>query len=98
MKEGIGAAANFYLTPVGKPYPAPPFAPTIEAVVNVTEPRYTVDAAGELVRQRAADQVRFHTTPDGLRMLAGHFNEWADAAEKMAAEVPAPEAGPKAKE
>jgi hypothetical protein len=83
------SAANFYLVPAGSVPEGRPFRPMVEVALIVSEPQYTVDAAGQSVRHRTMDTMRFHTSPEGLRDLAKYLGKWADDAEKMTPDEPA---------
>ena len=79
MKELIGSTANVYAVSLGMG--TGEFAPMVEVILLLTEPRYEPDAAGTFSRRRDVEDVRFHTTPNGLRELAGNFAKLADDAE-----------------
>lgn len=57
-------------------------APLVECVLVVSEPVYTVDMSGGLVKSRVTEGLRFTTTAAGLRSLAALFTEWANQAEE----------------
>jgi hypothetical protein len=59
------------------------FTPMVEAILVLSEPQYSVDLGGQLVRTRQVETVRFATSPEGLRDLARTFLEWADDADNI---------------
>lgn len=58
------------------------FTPLIEAILIVSEPRYTLDEAGHQIKSRIVETMRFSSSPKGLRTLAKIFEEWATGAEE----------------
>ena len=77
MKEVTGIARNIsYLKSKDGTY-----APLVEVVFVVSEPVFRVDAAGQMVRERVTEGLRFATSPAGLRNLAESFKRYADEAE-----------------
>ena len=60
------------------------FEPSIEGILLVSEPIYRVDAAGQMIRERTVETLRFSTTVKGIRDLAAQFLQWAETAEKEA--------------
>ena len=79
MKEVYGTAKNISFTANddGK------LIPTIEVIVVVSEPQYGPDDNGDVEKFRVTDTLRFGTTPQGLRVLAQQFTEWANEAEAL---------------
>lgn len=79
MKEVYGTARNisFAADEDGK------LTPTIETIIVVSEPQYGPNGNGEVEKFRVTDTLRFGTTPQGLRILAQQFTEWADEAEAL---------------
>lgn len=60
------------------------FEPNIEGILIVSEPIYRVDAAGQLIRERTMESIRFSTSVSGIKALAAQFLQWAEIAEKEA--------------
>jgi len=58
------------------------FEPNIEGILVVSEPIFRVDAAGQLIRERTTETMRFSTSVDGIKSLAAQFLQWAETAEK----------------
>ena len=81
MKELLGTARNIYAV-VG---PDNKMLPTIEVILIATEPQFTVDASGAVVRTSVPASFRITTTPGGLRSVAKDFLKWADDAEEVLA-------------
>jgi hypothetical protein len=54
-----------------------------ETILLYTEPTYTVDAGGAVVRRREVGSFRLMTDPKGLRDIAKRFAEWADEIEEQ---------------
>ena len=77
MKEVMGTAMNVALVERGEDNR---LLATVECILVVSEPRYTVDC-GEMQRHRRPETVRFAACPATLRSLAETFAQWADAAE-----------------
>jgi hypothetical protein len=76
MKEITGSSMNiYYIKHDGK------FEPNIEGILIVSEPIYRVDAAGQLIRERTTETIRFSTSLDGIKSLAAQFLQWAETAE-----------------
>jgi hypothetical protein len=65
-----------------------------EIVIVTSEPAFQVDAVGELIRSRLADQFRFTGTPDQLRNLADYLRDAADLSEAKLAKALKQEAKP----
>ena len=61
--------------------------PQVEVILVMSEPSYSVDAVGEVVRQRETSQVRFLATPKALRKLSAAMAALADEAEKMVSQT-----------
>lgn len=60
------------------------FEPNIEGILIVSEPIYRVDAAGQFIRERTTESIRFSTSVEGIKALAAQFLLWAETAEKEA--------------
>lgn len=80
MKELIGIAHNPMIVekngqPIGM----------AEIVLMFSEPRWTVDAGGELVRSRVADDLRISMDAKGARVASANLARIADELEKLAA-------------
>lgn len=57
--------------------------PQVEVILVMSEPSYSVDAVGEVVRQRETSQVRFSASPKVLRKLSEAMTKLADEAETL---------------
>jgi hypothetical protein len=57
--------------------------PQVEVIVVVSEPTYTLDAVGDIIRQRATSQFRFSANPKMLRRLADSLVKLADEADAL---------------
>lgn len=55
--------------------------PTIEVVINTTEPVYRLSPDGEIIKRRDAFTIRFVTDPESLRNLADTLHEQARISE-----------------
>jgi len=64
--------------------------PQVEVVVVVSEPTYTLDAVGDIIRQRAVSQFRFSANPKMLRRLADSLIKLADEADDLPLSNPPP--------
>ena len=78
-KELVGSASNVYALPSK----AGAWRPMVEVILLVSEPRYEVDAGADFVKRRGVEDVRIHTGPEGLRLLAKKFESLADEAEAL---------------
>jgi hypothetical protein len=87
-KELLNLSANFSFVPSEQPFGGEA-RPHVEVILVVSEPKYTVDESGRLVKSRVNDTLRFHTNAKGLRLLAGAFGDWASEMEKAEAGVAA---------
>lgn len=56
--------------------------PMIELVLVLSEPKYSLDATGELVKSRQTFDFRFSTTPSQLKKMAAIFIKTAEEAQK----------------
>jgi hypothetical protein len=83
VKELHSVACNFSALPQEEGG----FRPLIEAILIVSEPKYSIDEAGDQFKRRSIDALRFTTSPAGLRLLAKNFIEWADEAEQLVAKA-----------
>lgn len=57
------------------------FSTHVEVIVVMSEPAYTVDEVGDVVRRRETSQCRFVASPKALRKLATGLEKLADEAE-----------------
>jgi len=57
--------------------------PQVEVILVMSEPSYTVDGVGEVIRQRTTSQVRFSANPKVLRALAEGMIKLANEAEAL---------------
>lgn len=57
--------------------------PHVEVILVMSEPSYTVDGVGDVIRQRTTSQVRFSANPKLLRKLAESFVKLADEADEL---------------
>jgi hypothetical protein len=86
VKQLIATACNLNAAIVGGEA-----LPQVEVVLVTTEPHYTADAAGTLIRRGETESYRFLASPSGLRKLARDLVEWADDVEEaVAAMLPKP--------
>jgi hypothetical protein len=78
MKELTGSAVNIVYAEgaEGK------LRALAEIIIVRSEPAYSVDAAGVLVKQRVVDEVRFSSTASGLREMAKRFLGFAKDMER----------------
>ena len=79
MKELLTISANFVATWTEDKK----LLPQVEVTLVMAEPAYSVDAAGEVVRQRETSQCRFSASPRLLRKTAEHLRALADQAEEF---------------
>lgn len=81
MKELLTVAFNFAAawTEDGK------MIPWVEVVVVTSEPVYSVDGAGDVVRNRETSQFRFLADPQGLRKIAEGMVKVSEEAEALVA-------------
>jgi hypothetical protein len=80
MKELLTISANFHAvwTDGDKKQ-----IPQVEVILVMSEPTYTVDAVGEVVRQRETSQCRFSASPKLLMRLAESMTKLAAEAEAL---------------
>jgi hypothetical protein len=78
MRELAGSAANFALIESDKG-----LVGIAEIILVCSEPRYSVDLSGGLVRSRAVEDWRFGMTAKSLRDMAKIFTEHAANLEKL---------------
>lgn len=91
MQEFMGTARNISFVEIDNEK----LSPRAEVIIIVSEPIFRADDAGQMVRVRQSDTIRFSTGVEGLRHMAKEFGEWADAAERRLGElVSAGESGP----
>lgn len=57
--------------------------PQVEVILVMSEPSYTVDGVGDVIRQNATSQVRFSASPKLLRKIADSLVNLAEEAEKL---------------
>jgi hypothetical protein len=57
--------------------------PRVEIILVMSEPSYSVDAVGDVVRQRETSQVRFTASPSATRKLSDAMKKLADEAETL---------------
>ncbi len=58
--------------------------PAIEIILMVTEPVYSVDAAGRVLKRNDVDSMRVVAQPEALRQVADSLREWADESDALA--------------
>ena len=80
MKELMHCAANFILVPRNPP-DGDPLGASLEVIFVTSEPQYSADAAGHIVRARTTETVRFSTSPEVLRLIGADLIKWADEAQ-----------------
>jgi hypothetical protein len=91
MKEFRAAAINIGLT---ERFERDELHALAEIIIVVSEPSFTVDAAGDLIRQRGVEQFRFGASTDAIRKLIKIFEAYLsemEKAEKRYTRVPDPE-------
>ncbi len=78
MKELLGNSSNLALIPQddGK------LLGVTEIILIVTEPIYEADSAGEIVKRRITETLRFNATAKSLRAFVKRLEMAADAAEE----------------
>ena len=54
----------------------------VEVVLLVSEPKYSIDASGSVAKARNLEDMRFSTSPKGLRDLADVLLKLADEADE----------------
>lgn len=86
MQEVSATSGNLYLVP-SEPPDRGEMRPMVEVILITSQPKYTMDDVGTLVRSRITETVRFHTSPRGLRELARQFAELADMADGLSVRV-----------
>ena len=79
MKELLTISSNFIAAWTEEKKPIP----QVEVILVMSEPSYTVDAVGEVVRQRETSQVRFCASTKVLRKLSDAMTKLADEAESL---------------
>jgi len=79
MKELLTISSNF----LGAWTEEKKLLPQVEVILVMSEPSYSVDAVGEVVRQRETSQVRFSVSPKVLRKLSEAMTKLADEAETL---------------
>ena len=80
MKEILTINANFHAVWAEG---TKKLLPQVEVILVMSEPSYTVDGVGDVIRQRTTSQVRFSANPKLLRKLAESFVKLADEAEEF---------------
>jgi len=80
MKEILTINANFHAVWAEG---TKKLLPQVEVILVMSEPSYTVDGVGDVIRQRTTSQVRFSAHPKLLRKLAETFVRLADEAEEL---------------
>ena len=79
MKELLTISSNFFAAWTEEKK----LMPQVEVILVMSEPSYSVDAVGEVVRQRETSQVRFSASPKVLRKLADVMTKLSDEAETL---------------
>lgn len=79
MKELLTISSNF----MGAWTEDKKLLPQVEVILVMSEPSYTVDAVGEVVRQRETSQCRFSASPKVLYKLAEAMTKLAAEAEAL---------------
>ena len=80
MKEILTVTANFHAVWAEG---SKKLLPQAEVTLVMSEPSYTVDGVGDVIRQRTTSHVRFSANPKILRKLAESFMKLADEAEEL---------------
>lgn len=81
MRELRGSAANLSLCEGND---GPPVG-MVEVIIVLSEPTYSLDDGGDLVRRRVVTQERFGVSAKALRQLAAQYINFADQADALAA-------------
>jgi hypothetical protein len=79
MKELLTISSNF----MGAWTEDKKLLPQVEVILVLSEPAYTVDAVGEVVRQRETSQCRFSASPKMLYKLADVLTKLGAEAEGL---------------
>ncbi len=58
--------------------------PMVEVILMTSEPMFSIDGGGEMVRSRVMNTIRFSSSPEGLRKLSKRLAEFADEAADIA--------------
>ena len=83
MKELLTIASNNHVSFAENNKPLP----RIELIFVASEPAYSVDACGEVVRHRETTSTRFMASPTSLRKMAALMMQLADEAEALVASL-----------
>ncbi len=79
MQELMGTARNLSLA-MSDDGPRP----MVEVILITSEPMFSIDGGGDMVRSRVPSAIRFLSPPDGLRKLSERLLEYADEAADIA--------------
>ena len=88
MQEALAVNANYFALFSEKDGR---LLPQVECVLILSEPEYSMDAAGDLIRHRSTSQCRFSASPGMLRKMAESFNLMANEADALARSCNSPE-------
>lgn len=80
MKELLTINANFHAVWAEG---SKKLLPQVEVILIMSEPTYSVDPAGDVIRQRATSQVRFSASPKLLFKLAETMTKLGTEAEEL---------------
>lgn len=78
MKEIVGTSCNLMLSVQNDV-----LSPYAEIILILSEPHYQVDEAGEITKPRRTETVRFHSSHDGLVLLAKSLVDYAKAGNEL---------------
>lgn len=81
MKEILTIAANHYAV---RNEETKEMVHHVEVVLVLSEPSYSLDPSGSLLRKRAVSQARFAASPKVLRLLAESLEKLANESEENA--------------
>lgn len=84
MKELLTIGSNF----IGRWTEEKKLEPQVEIILLLSEPVYSVDPSGEVMRQREMSQARFVASPKTMRKLATALQELAEQVEELMPPAP----------